>query len=190
MSTCWGIAALMASICRHPLPHPERLVGSRTGQSAIFPPELATKYVEGAIAEKQNTGRLSSEEATASMRMYADTVDAADDPHNVLFAGPFADWVHAGRAKLEQLRHGRAAVAERASHAETIPAERTHSRPSSTMSSTSSPGPSSLPLSSIRTFERAQLGRLQRADEEFSDIFAAFLALRAVEEKEEDATTN
>ena len=57
-STCWGIASTIVSVWQHPLPHPERLEGQKTFRSAIYPWELATKYVEGVISELQNNGSL------------------------------------------------------------------------------------------------------------------------------------
>ena len=105
-STCWGIASKMASVCNHPLPHPERLEGSKTSLSAIYPPEVATKYVEGVVSKLQNFGRLTSEEARDSLKLYLENIEPFTDSPKVFFTGPFVDWVERGRFKIEQVRHG------------------------------------------------------------------------------------
>ena len=54
VTTCKGIADRTAVRCIHPTPHPERLVGAKTRQSAPYGRELVSSLVEGAIAELQN----------------------------------------------------------------------------------------------------------------------------------------
>ena len=106
MSSCWGIASSISSVCRHPLPHPERLEGSRTSQSAIYPEELAEKYVTGAIAEYQNFGRFTMSTTEESARLYLEHFEALE--HRIHFSSASVQWTEAGRAKLDQVRHGKA----------------------------------------------------------------------------------
>ena len=102
-STCWGIASTIAIVCQHPLPHPERLEGQKTSRSAIYPFELATKYVEGLISELQNTGSLTNETVVASAKLHLEYQKKNDTL--LPFTGPFEAWVEIGQSKIAQVRH-------------------------------------------------------------------------------------
>ena len=171
-STCWGIASTIASVCQHPLPHPERLEGQKTSRSAIYPFELATKYVEGLISELQNTGSLTNETVVASAKLHIEYQKKNDTL--LPFPGPFEAWVETGRSKVAQVRHGR-----RIGDIPPKPKESDKTDPVKAAVATPTP----------LEFERAELARLQRADPEFADIFEAMKSMDAVTAKHGDATT-
>ena len=191
MSSCWGIASSISSVCRHPLPHPERLEGSRTSQSAIYPPELAEKYVIGAIAEYQNSGSFGMDTTQESARLYLEHFEALE--HRIHFTGPFAKWIEAGRSKLDQVRHGKAI-----SDTPTPDAEAEASPPRGDLGVLAGAGTMAPfgrdakrdAFTSPGEYERAELARLQLKDPEFSDIIMAFQSFQEVEKKEGDGTTN
>ena len=107
MTTCPNIASIVASVCCHPEPHPEQLVGHHTRRSAAYPKELVIKLVEGAISALVADRSLTNTTAVESSKLYLEHSNRRRRAKGApAFSGDvFESWVAAGQAKLSQIRH-------------------------------------------------------------------------------------
>ena len=102
-----GWSEATALRCDRGVPHPVRLVGSNTRESAPYARDRVGTLVSGVISERQNTVTITSPEGTASARFYFEELGKRKCAgKQAQYIGVFADWMIAGLKNMNQIRNG------------------------------------------------------------------------------------